>query len=161
MEYSPIKHVTLLKAFIYLSLFLFLVALTSFCTPLLGEEVRIDIQKVSSSPKIDGYIEESFWGNLTPFKDFIQFDPYNGKPPSEETTAYIAYDEDNLYMAIKCIDSQPEKIKGDLTPREKGSPDANDNVGFIIDTYYDKRNSYWFKINPRAARMFGSVRLML
>lgn len=155
MEYSPKKNVAFLKAFIYLSLFLFLVALTSFSTPLLGEEVRIDIQKVSSSPKIDGYIEASFWGNITPFKDFIQFDPYNGKPTSEETTAYIAYDEDSLYIAIKCIDSQPEKIKGDLTPREKGSPDANDNVGFIIDTYYDKRNFYWFKVNPRGVQYDG------
>ncbi len=90
MEYSLIKRVTFLKVFAYLSLFLFLVALTSSGTPLLGEEIRIDIQKVSSSPKIDGYIEESFWGNLTPLKGFVQFDPYNGKPASEETTAYIA-----------------------------------------------------------------------
>ena len=155
MEYSLIKRVTFLKVFAYLFLFLFLVALTSSGTPLLGEEIRIDIQKVSSSPKIDGYIEESFWGNLTPLKGFVQFDPYNGKPASEETTAYIAYDEDSLYIAIKCIDSQPEKIKGDLTPREKGYPDSNDNVGFIIDTYYDKRNYYWFKVNPRGVQYDG------
>lgn len=155
MEQTPIKHVNFLKVFTYLSLFLFLVAISSFSTPLLGEEVRIDIQKVSSSPKIDGYIEESFWGNITPHKDFVQFDPYNGKPISEETTAYIAYDEDNLYIAIKCIDSQPEKIKGDLTPREKGDADANDNVGFLIDTYYDKRNYYWFKVNPRGVQYDG------
>jgi len=155
LEYSPIKHVNFLKVFTYLSLFLFLAAISSFSTPLLGEEVRIDIQKVSSSPKIDGYIEESFWGKITPHKDFVQFDPYNGKPISEETTAYIAYDEDNLYIAIKCIDSRPEKIKGDLTPREKGDADANDNVGFLIDTYYDKRNYYWFKVNPRGVQYDG------
>ncbi len=155
MEQILKKHLNLLKVLSSFSLFLLLVALSSFSTPLLGDEVRIDIQKVSSSPKIDGYIEESFWGNLTPLKDFVQFDPYNGKPPSEETIVYIAYDKDNLYLAIKCIDSQPKKIKGDLTPREKGYIDANDNVGFIIDTYYDKRNSYWFKVNPKGVQYDG------
>lgn len=153
MEYSPKKNVAFLKAFIYLSLFFFLVALTSFSTPLLGEEVRIDIQKVSSSPKIDGYIEESFWGSLTPLKDFVQFDPYNGKPPSEETIAYIAYDEDNLYIAFNCLDSQPGKIKGDLTPREKYVVDTNDDVWIILDTYYDKRNNYGFAVNSKGVQL--------
>ena len=152
MEYAPIKHVNLLKVFASLSSFLILVALSSFSTPLLGEEVRIDIQKVSSSPKIDGYIEESFWGNLTPHKDFVQFDPYNGKPPSEETIAYIAYDEDNLYFAFNCLDSQPGKIKGDLTPRGKFDLNSNDDVRIILDTYYDKRNEYVFIVNSKGVQ---------
>lgn len=151
-EYSPKKNVAFLKAFINRSLFLFLVAFTSFSTPLLGEEVRIDIQKVSSSPKIDGYIEESFWGSLTPLKDFVQFDPYNGKPPSEETIAYIAYDEDNLYFAFNCLDSQPGKIKGDLTPRGEFTLNTNDDVRIILDTYYDKRNEYVFIVNSKGVQ---------
>jgi len=151
-EYSSIKHVNLLKAFACLSSFLILIALISFGTPLLGEEVRIDIQKVSSSPKIDGYIEESFWGNLTPHKDFVQFDPYNGKPPSEVTIAYIANDEDNLYFAFNCLDSQPGKIKGDLTPRGKFALNTNDDVRIILDTYYDKRNEYVFIVNSKGVQ---------
>ncbi len=87
----------------------------------MADSVEINIQKVSSSPKIDGFLEESFWENLTPFKDFVQYDPYNGKPPSEETFVYLAYDEDNLYIAFNCLDSQAKKIKGDLTPGEKGN----------------------------------------
>lgn len=113
----------------------------------MADSVQINIQKVSSSPKIDGFLEESFWGNLTPLKDFVQYDPYNGKPPSEETFVYLAYDEDNLYIAFNCLDSQAEKIKGDLTPREKFQ--ANDYVSVIIDTFFDKRNYYSLDLNPR------------
>jgi hypothetical protein len=105
---------------------------------------------VSSSPKIDGFIEESFWGEITPLKDFVQYDPYNGKPPSEETFVYLAYDEDNLYIAFNCLDSQAEKIKGDLTPREKFH--ANDYVSVIIDTFFDKRNSYSLDLNPKGVQ---------
>jgi hypothetical protein len=112
-----------------------------------ADSVQINIQKVSSSPKIDGFLEESFWGNLTPLKDFVQYDPYNGKPPSEETFVYLAYDEDNLYIAFNCLDSQAKKIKGDLTPREKFR--ANDYVSVIIDTFFDKRNYYSLDLNPR------------
>lgn len=155
MEFLNRKHIHILTKFLNFNFLCFIILFISSGILVLGNDLQIRIQKVSSSPKIDGYIEESFWGNLTPLKDFVQFDPYNGKPTSEETTAYIAYDEENLYIAIKCIDSQPEKIKGDLTPREKGNPDANDNVGFIIDTYYDKRNAYWFKVNPRGVQYDG------
>jgi hypothetical protein len=152
-KYSLKKHVTFLKVFIYLFSVLFLAALTSFRTPLLGEEeVRIDIHKVSTNPEIDGYIEESFWGNLTPHKDFVQFDPYNGRPCSEETIVYVAYDEDNLYFAFDCLDSQPEKIKGDLTPRERFPLNSNDDVRVILDTYYDKRNEQVFIVNSKGVQ---------
>jgi hypothetical protein len=152
-KYSLKKHVTFLKVFIYLFSVLFLAILTSFSSPLLGkEEVRIDIHKVSDSPEIDGYIEKSFWGSLTPLKDFVQFDPYNGRPCSEETIVYIAYDEDNLYFAFNCLDSQPEKIKGDLTPREKFALNSNDDVRIILDTYYDRRNEQVFIVNSKGVQ---------
>lgn len=128
---------------------------TSLFSPVFGEEVRIDIQKVDTSPKIDGFLEESFWGNITPHKGFVQYDPYNGKPPSEETIVYLAYDEDNLYIACNCLDSQPEKIKGDLTPREKYSQGSNDFIRVLIDTYYDKRNSYRFDVNSKGVQSDG------
>ncbi len=149
------QHIHILTRFLNFYFLCLIVLFISSGTFVLGNDVQIKIQKVSSSPKIDGYIEESFWGNLTPLRDFVQFDPYNGKPPSEETVAYLAYDEDNLYFAFNCLDSQPRKIKGDLTPREKGDPDDNDNVGLLLDTYYDKRNEYWFKVNPKGVQYDG------
>ena len=145
------KHTHILTKFLNFNFLCLIVLFISSGILVLGNDVQIRIQKVSSSPKIDGYIEESFWGNLTPLKDFVQYDPYNGKPPSEETFVYLAYDEDNLYIAFNCLDSQPEKIKGDLTPREKFGY-ANDYVNVIIDTYFDKRNAYDFVLNPRGVQ---------
>ncbi len=125
-------------------------SIISIHIPLRADEVQIKIQKASSSPKIDGYLEESFWGNIQPLQDFVQFDPYNGKPPSEKTIVYIAYDENSLYVAFNCLDSEADKIKGDLTPREQFW--ANDYVCVLIDTYYDKRNAYCLFINPRGVQ---------
>jgi hypothetical protein len=155
MKYSPRGGTSFIGLFPLVTTFFFLTAFISFNTLVFGEEVRIDIQKVDTSPKIDGYLEESFWGNITPLKGFIQYEPYNGKPASEETIVYIAYDEDNLYIAFNCLDSQPEKIKGDLTPRERYSQFSNDFVRVLIDTYYDKRNSYRFDVNPKGVQNDG------
>jgi len=134
----------ILRSASYISFIFFLVSIISVNNPLIADDVEINIQKISSSPKIDGFLEESFWGNLMLSKDFVQYDPYNGKPPSEKTFIYLAYDEDNLYVAFNCLDSQAEKIKGDLTPREKfwandhveGSPYENSARSFVIKASY-------------------------
>lgn len=129
---------------------MFLVLIISVNNPLIGNNVQINIQKTSSFPKIDGFLEESFWGSITPLKDFVQYDPYNGKPPSEKTFVYLTYDKDNLYIAFNCLDSQSEKIKADLTPRERFR--FNDYVSVIIDTFFDKRNYYSFVLNPKGVQ---------
>jgi opacity protein-like surface antigen len=146
------KHIHILTGFLNFNFLCFIVLFISSGILVLGNDLQIRIQKVSSSPKIDGFIEESFWGEITPLKDFVQFDPYNGKPPSEETFIYLAYDEDNLYVAFNCLDSQPGKIKGDLTPREKYGVNTNDDVRVILDTYYDKRNEYDFHVNSKGVQ---------
>ncbi len=138
------------KKISYIPFIFLLISIIFVRNPLIADSVQINIQKVSSSPKIDGFIEESFWGEITSLKDFVQYDPYNGKSPSEETFVYLAYDEDNLYVAFNCLDSQAKKIKGDLTPREQFS--ANDYIRIVIDTYYDKRNAYYFYLNPKGVQ---------
>ncbi len=140
----------ILRSTSYIPFIFFLVSIISVNNPLIADDVEINIQKISSSPKIDGFLEESFWGNLMLSKDFVQYDPYNGKPPSEKTFVYLAYDEENLYVAFNCLDSQAEKIKGDLTPREKFW--ANDYICVTIDTFFDKRNYYSFILNPRGVQ---------
>lgn len=119
---------------------------------LFAENLKIYIQKVDSEPKIDGFLEQAFWGNITPLKGFVQYDPHNGKPPSEETIVYLAFDEDNLYVAFNCLDSEPEKIKGDLTPRETYGQKENDCVVVILDTFFDKRNRYDLFVNSRGVQ---------
>jgi hypothetical protein len=140
------------KGFVILGA-LFLFFSDSLSSSLYGEEVQIKIQKVSSSPKIDGFLEKSFWREVKPCGDFVQYDPFNGNPPSEKTIVYIAYDEDNLYIGFNCLDSQPKKIIGDLTPREAFVSSANDYVAVYIDTYFDKRNFYSFVLNPRGVQI--------
>jgi hypothetical protein len=77
---------------------------------------------------------------------FIQHDPREGEPASQATTAYLSYDRKYLYVGFVCHDDDPAKIRAHVTRRDAIGMD--DNVGVVIDTYYDHRRAYGFWVNP-------------
>ena len=82
---------------------------------------NIDILKPVSTNQtinIDGVLDEDIWASapsLTGFKSFI---PDFGIPLPEKTIAYSAYDNENLYFAFRCFDSQADQIKASITARD-------------------------------------------
>ena len=84
-------------------------------------------------------------GRAATVKDFVQRDPHEGEPASQQTTAYLAYDRKQLYVGFLCLDSEPEKIRAHVTRRDAVGGD--DHVGVIIDTYHDHRRGYAFAVN--------------
>jgi len=106
----------------------------------------LHITRVNHGPKIDGRLDDPIWREITPISDFVQYEPDNGAAPSETTYVYVAYDEDYLYLAFDCRDSEPDKIMADIAPR--GEVRSNDRVGVILDTYNDRRTAYRFWVNP-------------
>lgn len=65
-------------------------------------------QKINPhAPAIDGRLDDSAWEHGEWYTDFIQFHPYEGQVPTEQTAFKILYDNSHLYVAIRCYDSQP------------------------------------------------------
>ncbi|MBD3415214.1 MAG: hypothetical protein GF421_12400 [Candidatus Aminicenantes bacterium] len=95
--------------------------------------------------KIDGVLEEPSW-KMQGCTDFVQTDPIDGSDPSERTSVWIAYDEENLYVAAYLYDSNPDQIKCRLGRRD----DFVDSDWFIfaVDPYFDRRTGYQFAVNP-------------
>ena len=86
-----------------------------------------------------------------PAADFIQADPSEGQPASEATEVRIAFDEENLYIAAICRDSQPSAIvvndiRKDFADREQ------DTFEVLLDTFADRRNGFVFVTNAEGAR---------
>jgi len=106
----------------------------------------IQVHRTSNPPKIDGKLDDPCWKESQELTDFVQNDPKNGESPTERTCAWVCYDEDNLYVAFHCYDSEPKKVTAHITRRDYA---ANDDVACVIlDTFNDKRFSYWFAVNP-------------
>ncbi len=101
----------------------------------------------SKPPKIDGLVTENIWQKAALIDQFTQRQPDTGQPMTEKTQFFICYDRDNLYLAFKCWDD-PAKLTAKELARD-ASLQYDDKLQIIIDTFLDRRNAYWFQINPR------------
>ncbi|UCC71760.1 MAG: carbohydrate binding family 9 domain-containing protein [Gemmatimonadota bacterium] len=98
------------------------------------------------TPEIDGELDEAAWALAELVTDFVQRDPEEGAPATERTEARVLFDDGSLYVGIRAYDSEPDKIIGQLTRRDQWS--ASDWLTVSIDSYYDRRTAFEFRVNP-------------
>lgn len=106
------------------------------------KRVTVEAIKITETVKIDGALTEDFWINAPGISDFTQRDPIEGTVPSEKTTVYIAYDDDNIYVAARMYDDHPDSISANLSRRDNDS--NSDQFTVFLDPYNDKRTGFYF-----------------
>jgi len=127
---------------------------TPFSYSLVNEEnFRVKVPKFSSPPKIDGTLENPIWEKGAILDTFTQYEPQEGAEPSEKTVAYLGYDKNNLYIALRCFDSDPKAIRACLTQRDEVRGD--DEVTLYLDTFNDKKRAFAFLVNPCGVQSDG------
>jgi len=106
--------------------------------------------RLSEPIQIDGRLDEAAWKRAGA-NGFIQNDPQDGQPSTEQTEVWIAFDDKALYVAARCLDSEPDRIVSRLGRRD--SQMESDWFSFAVDPYFDKRTGYLFSINPAGSIM--------
>jgi hypothetical protein len=101
------------------------------------------------APVIDGYMDDECWNMVDWSGDFIQVNPDEGKPPSQETSFKILYDNDNLYVLIRANDKEADKISRIMTRRDYF---MGDMVEINIDSYFDKQTAFSFSAMASGAK---------
>ena len=96
---------------------------------------------------LDGRLDEPFWSTAAPATDFVQIDPANGTPATEQTEVRIAYNSHALFMGVTCLDSEPAKWIGYQRRRDEFLS-SDDRFMWTIDTFMDARSGYFFEMNP-------------
>jgi hypothetical protein len=76
---------------------------------------------------------------------FVQRNPHDGEKVSEQTEAYLGYDQKNLYIVFVCYDD-PRKVRARMSVREDIYDD--DQVEVMLDTFHDRRRAYAFQTTP-------------
>ena len=71
---------------------------------------RLSIPRVSRAPKLSDFVDGVPREAELTVTDFRQFMPGDGVPVSQPTTAYLSYDDKNLYVAFVCKDD-PKLIR--------------------------------------------------
>ncbi|MFC1565059.1 DUF5916 domain-containing protein, partial [candidate division KSB1 bacterium] len=106
-----------------------------------------------NAPEIDGILNDSEWLGSVKVTGFIQMDPVEGDPASERTEVHIIYDEENLYIGIKCYDTDPENIKSNIESRD--GEIESDYIALCFDTFHDHLNAFSFGTNPAGTKFDG------
>src|SRR5712671_7078685 len=103
--------------------------------------------RIDRAPRLDGTLDDPLWLQATPISNFLQREPYEGHPPTEQTEVRILYSKHEVYFGVICFDSDPSAIVATELRRDV-SEELDDYFEIIIDSAHDRRNAYVFQINP-------------
>ena len=98
--------------------------------------------------EFDGRLDDPIYDRVPGVGGFIQALPLEGEPATEPTEVWVFYDDDTVYIAGRCYDSQPERMVATEMRRDNFGIFNNENLAVIFDTFYDRRNAFFFYMNP-------------
>ena len=107
---------------------------------------------------LDGTLDERVYQELPSITGFIQIEPNAGQLATEQTEAWVFFDEVNVYVAARAWDSTPESnwIANEMR-RDNSNVLQNEGMGFAFDTFHDRRSAVVFNVTPLGGRMDGQV----
>lgn len=130
-----------------------LVCLLLLPSLLIANGKSLKLKKLNDKITVDGVIELQ-WNDADSVGDFVQYQPYNGKIPTQKTTAKVFTTEDALYCMMVCVDDKTSyQLNTGVLDNYGG-----DMVSIMLDTFGDKRTAYKFAVNAAGVR--GDCRLL-
>ena len=103
------------------------------------------------SIRLDGALDDEAWRQAMPIKDFVQKEPTEGAPPTEEMDVRIVYDGSAIYIGARMYNREQMPIQAPLGRRD--SVDQAEYVLVHLDTFYDRRTAYAFGVTAAGVRI--------
>ena len=109
----------------------------------------LTIPRLSRPPVLEDFLSMKPQGEaalqMAKVTGFVQRNPHDGAKVSEDTEAYLGYDQKNIYVVFVCFDD-PKKVRARMSRREDIYDD--DEVEVMLDTFHDRRRAYAFQTTP-------------
>src|SRR5262245_34500476 len=140
-----------------------LLAASCVIGPLLGEaagqvdfrtartERKLPAVRATGPIKTDGSLDEPDWARAPLAHDFIQNDPREGEPATEDTDVRVLYDANNIYIGVFAHDRDPRAILTSELSKDFNR-ESGDDFEIVLDTFHDQRNGYVFATNAHGAK---------
>ncbi len=114
-------------------------------------KATIRLPHVDRAPRLEDFVSGVAGPGLK-IEDFRQRKPRDGAPSSQPTTAFLSYDDRNLYVVFVCK-ADPRKLRAHMVKREDIAGD--DSVSVSLDTFHDGQRAYEFFANPLGIQLDG------
>ncbi|HKY23428.1 MAG TPA: DUF5916 domain-containing protein [Vicinamibacterales bacterium] len=108
---------------------------------------------VTVPPKVDGILDDEAWTRTAPLPldGWMSYNPMRGEAAAEKTQVWMAYDEQAIYFAFRCLDSEPNRIRTTISRRDNAFGD--DWVGLSLDSSRAGQLAYHLFVNPSGIQM--------
>jgi hypothetical protein len=114
--------------------------------------LELHARHVSAGPTIDGILDDEAWSDAPlALESWVSYNPMRGQPAQEETRVWVVHDDRAIYIAFRCLDSQPDKIRTTISRRDNVFPD--DWVGMSLDSSGAGQLAYHLFVNPSGIQM--------
>ena len=112
----------------------------------LAGRVTVRPRRTVTPPTVDGLLDDAVWGNAARITEFVQRQPIDGAPATEDTDVYIAYDDTNLYLAFHAKYDDPQAMRANRVDRDRAGF-GDDTISVYFDTFLDQQRAYVFSVN--------------
>ena len=129
----------------------------SICFFSFSQSKVINANFVEDKIKIDGVLDEEDWKNASEGVDFIQFFPTDSLDAVFQTKFKVLYSDSFLYIGAVAFSDNNDFVVSSLKRDFRGT--RNDNITFIIDTFNDESNGYFFGVTPYGVKRDGLISL--
>lgn len=117
----------------------------------------LHIPKMAAPPDFDDFLDmqpsDATAASMARVDNFTQRWPDDGQPAKIRTTAYVGYTDDALHVVFLGFDPDPAALRAHLIRREEVFAVNDDAVELRLDTYGDRRQSYYFVANPLGVQL--------
>jgi hypothetical protein len=116
--------------------------------------------RVREDVHVDGVLDEPAWSRAGVASGLRQMEPIEGAPATEATEVRVLYDDLTLYIGIRALDREPQKVIARVLQRDKilqaGADNivrwtGDDGIAVLLDPFHDHRNAFVFATNPNGA----------
>jgi len=101
--------------------------------------------RAPQAPIIDGRLDDEVWRTAALVDAFVQEEPQEGQPATEQTEVRVAYDSDRLYFGIYAHYSDISQRRANRSDRDK--LDDDDTVTIYLEPFLDYLRGYSFSVN--------------
>ena len=119
--------------------------------------VTVQAIRLDAPLQLDGRLDEAVYGAVPPITGFIQQEPDTGQPATEQTEAWVLFDDDTLYIAARCRLSEANRIVANEMKRDSPGMFGSESLAVVLDTFYDRRNGFIFIANPLGGMFDATV----
>jgi hypothetical protein len=113
--------------------------------------VTVRAVRLEAPLRVDGKLDDRVYAEVPSISDFVQQEPREGQPASEKTEIWVLFDERTFYLSAKCWDTEPDRIVAKEMRRGNSAVSRDDSITLTLDTFYDRRNGFYFQTSTLGA----------